>query len=121
VFTRRSITLTDALLVASPSSSSICVSQLIILDYCTNNVYRFPYPRSNPLVLVQEVDCCRIISQQRMELLQRVPPTTEAINRIGTTAKYVSLVYCVYAQCLSTVLSSTVNVFASNNLQCFDT
>eukprot|EP00953_Heterococcus_sp_UTEX-ZZ885_P041258 21058-Heterococcus_DN1.PRE.1 len=45
----------------------------------------FPYPRSNPLVLVQEVDCCRIISQQRMELLQRVPPTTEAINRIGST------------------------------------
>jgi Vps16, N-terminal region len=59
-------------------------------------LYRFPYPRSNPLVLVQEVDCCRIISQQRMELLQRVPPTTEAINRIGTTAMYtIASILCV--------------------------
>ena len=47
----------------------------------------FPYA-AEPLVLVPEVDCCRLWTggrEGRCEVLQRVPVATEAIHRIGST------------------------------------
>ncbi|ETW04917.1 hypothetical protein H310_04019 [Aphanomyces invadans] len=39
-----------------------------------------------PVVLSQEVDCCRIYSSSSHEVLMRVPRATEDIKRIGSTA-----------------------------------
>ncbi len=43
------------------------------------------FPYSEPLALVPEVDCCRVLTTGACEMLQRVPPSTEAIHRIGST------------------------------------
>ncbi|CAM9293597.1 unnamed protein product [Phaeothamnion confervicola] len=45
----------------------------------------FPYPAHAPLLLSPEPDCCRVVSPDACEVLQRVPAATEAINRIGST------------------------------------
>eukprot|EP00638_Chattonella_subsalsa_P017450 CAMPEP_0117825468 /NCGR_PEP_ID=MMETSP0949-20121206/5502_1 /TAXON_ID=44440 /ORGANISM="Chattonella subsalsa, Strain CCMP2191" /LENGTH=341 /DNA_ID=CAMNT_0005665461 /DNA_START=44 /DNA_END=1065 /DNA_ORIENTATION=- len=44
---------------------------------------RFPYQES--LALVPEADCCRVFTPHSCELLQRVPASTEAISKIGST------------------------------------
>jgi hypothetical protein len=38
-----------------------------------------------PLYLIPELDCCRIVTSQACELLQRVPGPIESIHRIGST------------------------------------
>lgn len=43
----------------------------------------FPYEGS--VQLIAERDCCRIITSTTCEILQRVPSTTEAIRKIGST------------------------------------
>lgn len=43
------------------------------------------YPYDMAVSLVSEPDCCRIITSTSCEMLQRVPPSTEAIKRIGST------------------------------------
>jgi vacuolar protein sorting-associated protein 16 len=43
------------------------------------------YPYGGPVTLVSEPDCCRIITSNSCEILQRVPQSTEAIRRIGST------------------------------------
>lgn len=43
------------------------------------------FPYNTPLYVVPEADCCRIVTSTRCELLQRVPASTEAIRRIGST------------------------------------
>lgn len=43
----------------------------------------FPYDGS--VQLIAEHDCCRILTSNSCEVLQRVPPSTEAIRKIGST------------------------------------
>jgi vacuolar protein sorting-associated protein 16 len=43
------------------------------------------YPYDGAVALVSEPDCCRIVTSSSCEMLQRVPPSTEAIKRIGST------------------------------------
>lgn len=45
---------------------------------------RFPYPQTESLYLVAEMDCCRVLTDSAVEILQRVPPTTAAMLRIGS-------------------------------------
>eukprot|EP00934_Nitzschia_sp_Nitz4_P006298 Nitzschia sp. Nitz4//scaffold126_size65214//3825//7324//NITZ4_006145-RA/size65214-snap-gene-0.55-mRNA-1//-1//CDS//3329534656//6288//frame0 len=45
---------------------------------------RFPYEQQGNLYLIPEMDCCRVISDASVELLQRVPPATALLLRIGS-------------------------------------
>ena len=45
---------------------------------------RFPYPQTESLYLLPEIDCCRVLTDSAVEILQRVPPTTAAMLRIGS-------------------------------------
>jgi hypothetical protein len=44
---------------------------------------KFTYP--TPFALIPEVDCCRVITSDGCELLQRVPGPIESIHQIGST------------------------------------
>jgi hypothetical protein len=43
----------------------------------------FPYEDS--IQIISEQDCCRIVSSYGCEIIQRVPPSTESIKKIGST------------------------------------
>lgn len=43
------------------------------------------FPYSGMFHLVAEPDCCRVITASSCDMLQRVPPSTEVIRRIGST------------------------------------
>lgn len=45
---------------------------------------RFPYENQGNLYLIPEIDCCRVISDVAVEVLQRVPPATALLLRIGS-------------------------------------
>lgn len=45
---------------------------------------RFPYENLENLYIVPEIDCCRIVTDYSVEILQRVPPPTAALLRIGS-------------------------------------
>lgn len=45
---------------------------------------RFPYEGTENLYLIPEIDCCRVITDSSVELLQRVPPATALLLRIGS-------------------------------------
>jgi hypothetical protein len=45
---------------------------------------RFPYEDVGNLYLIPEVDCCRVITDLSVEILQRVPPQTALLLRIGS-------------------------------------
>ncbi|KAL7575766.1 hypothetical protein ACA910_003096 [Epithemia clementina (nom. ined.)] len=45
---------------------------------------RFPYNNTNSVHLVPEMDACRVITDSTVELLQRVPPMTANLLRIGS-------------------------------------
>jgi hypothetical protein len=45
---------------------------------------RFPYENQGNLYLIPEVDCCRVVTDVSVELLQRVPPATALLLRIGS-------------------------------------
>jgi len=45
---------------------------------------RFPFDNAENLYIIPEVDCCRVITDHSVELLQRVPPVTAALMRIGS-------------------------------------
>lgn len=45
---------------------------------------RFPYENQGNLYLVPEIDCCRVITDVAVEVLQRVPPATALLLRIGS-------------------------------------
>lgn len=45
---------------------------------------RFPFDNVENLYIIPEVDCCRVITDHSVEILQRVPPTTAALMRIGS-------------------------------------
>eukprot|EP00536_Pseudo-nitzschia_multiseries_P008325 jgi/Psemu1/296870/fgenesh1_pm.210_\ len=45
---------------------------------------RFPYENHGNLYLIPEIDCCRVVSDMSVELLQRVPPATALLLRIGS-------------------------------------
>ena len=45
---------------------------------------RFPYETHGNIYLIPEVDCCRVITDVSVELLQRVPPATALLLRIGS-------------------------------------
>eukprot|EP00980_Cylindrotheca_fusiformis_P019550 scaffold6776_cov124-Cylindrotheca_fusiformis.AAC.5 len=45
---------------------------------------RFPYENKGNLYLIPEVDCCRVVTDVSVELLQRVPPATALLLRIGS-------------------------------------
>ena len=45
---------------------------------------RFPYENHGNLYLIPEIDCCRVISDTSVEMLQRVPPATALLLRIGS-------------------------------------
>jgi len=45
---------------------------------------RFPFENHGNLYLIPEIDCCRVVSDTSVELLQRVPPATALLLRIGS-------------------------------------
>jgi hypothetical protein len=45
---------------------------------------RFPYESTENLHIVPELDCCRVITDHCVEILQRVPAATAALLRIGS-------------------------------------
>jgi vacuolar protein sorting-associated protein 16 len=45
---------------------------------------RFPFDSAENLYIIPEVDCCRVITDHSVEILQRVPPATAALMRIGS-------------------------------------
>lgn len=45
---------------------------------------RFPYENQGNVYLIPEIDCCRVITDAAVELLQRVPPATALLLRIGS-------------------------------------
>lgn len=45
---------------------------------------RFPYENRGNLYLIPEVDCCRVVTDVAVEVLQRVPPATALLLRIGS-------------------------------------
>jgi vacuolar protein sorting-associated protein 16 len=45
---------------------------------------RFPYNGIQNLFLCPEMDCCRVITDESVEILQRVPPATAAMMQIGS-------------------------------------
>jgi vacuolar protein sorting-associated protein 16 len=45
---------------------------------------RFPYEGMEHVFLLPEMDCCRVITDTSVEILQRVPPTTALLLRIGS-------------------------------------
>lgn len=45
---------------------------------------RFPYQGMQNVYLLPEMDCCRVISDSSVEILQRVPPATALLLRIGS-------------------------------------
>lgn len=45
---------------------------------------RFPYEGTENVYLIPEVDCCRVITDTSVEILQRVPPATALLLRIGS-------------------------------------
>ena len=50
------------------------------------------YTYGEGLCILQEVDCLRIVTRDKVEILQRVPATTDAICRIGSFAPAAMLV-----------------------------
>lgn len=50
------------------------------------------YTYTDTLCILQEVDCLRILTKDKVEILQRVPATTDAICRIGSFAPSAMLV-----------------------------
>jgi hypothetical protein len=65
-------------------------SHLSFLQFCLDRVgpygdwLRFPYPQTESLYLLPEIDCCRVLTDTAVGILQRVPPTTAAMLRIGS-------------------------------------
>jgi vacuolar protein sorting-associated protein 16 len=45
---------------------------------------RFPYEGTENVFLLPEMDCCRVITDSAVEILQRVPPATALLMRIGS-------------------------------------
>lgn len=45
---------------------------------------RFPYLDSENVFLIPEMDCCRVLTDSSVEILQRVPPCTALLLRIGS-------------------------------------
>jgi vacuolar protein sorting-associated protein 16 len=45
---------------------------------------RFPYEGMDNVFLLPEIDSCRVITDNSVEILQRVPPTTAQLLRIGS-------------------------------------
>eukprot|EP00543_Licmophora_paradoxa_P010410 CAMPEP_0202477846 /NCGR_PEP_ID=MMETSP1360-20130828/94152_1 /ASSEMBLY_ACC=CAM_ASM_000848 /TAXON_ID=515479 /ORGANISM="Licmophora paradoxa, Strain CCMP2313" /LENGTH=795 /DNA_ID=CAMNT_0049105103 /DNA_START=45 /DNA_END=2432 /DNA_ORIENTATION=- len=45
---------------------------------------RFPYENIENLHIIPEIDCCRVITDNAVDILQRVPPATAALLRIGS-------------------------------------
>ncbi len=45
---------------------------------------RFPYENVDHVHLSAEMDCCRVLTDQSVEILQRVPPNTANMLRIGS-------------------------------------
>ena len=45
---------------------------------------RFPYEDVGNVYLVPELDCCRVVTDVSVEVLQRVPPATALLLRIGS-------------------------------------
>lgn len=45
---------------------------------------RFPYEGTENVFLLPEMDCCRVITDSSVEILQRVPPATALLLRIGS-------------------------------------
>jgi hypothetical protein len=45
---------------------------------------RFPFQEVENLFLIPEIDCCRVVTDSSVELLQRVPPATALLLRIGS-------------------------------------
>lgn len=45
---------------------------------------RIPYQNCENLYILPEIDCCRVVTDTTMEILQRVPPATAQLLRIGS-------------------------------------
>lgn len=76
-----------------PNSMKWCGEDSVVLHWKNLGVLmvgpygdwlRFPYENSENLYLIPEVDCCRVITDSSVEILQRVPPATALLLRIGS-------------------------------------
>lgn len=45
---------------------------------------RFPFDGHDNVYLIPEIDCCRVLTDNSVEILQRVPPATALLLRIGS-------------------------------------
>mmetsp|Transcript_17132 Transcript_17132/g.25327 ORF Transcript_17132/g.25327 Transcript_17132/m.25327 type:complete len:1041 (+) Transcript_17132:101-3223(+) len=45
---------------------------------------RFPFENTENVWIVPEIDCCRVVTDNSIEILQRVPPATAALLRMGS-------------------------------------
>lgn len=52
---------------------------------CERDMSRFSYPPEATVLLAPDSDCCKIFTDKECELVQRVPPASEAISQIGST------------------------------------
>lgn len=76
-----------------PSSMEWCGEDSVVLHWKNLGVLmvgpygdwiRFPYNGIQNLYLCPEMDCCRVITDESVEILQRVPPATAAMMQIGS-------------------------------------
>ncbi|GKY95195.1 hypothetical protein MPSEU_000482700 [Mayamaea pseudoterrestris] len=45
---------------------------------------RFPYEGTENVYIIPEIDCCRVVTDSAVEILQRVPPVTAQLLRLGS-------------------------------------
>jgi len=79
--------------MSPPSSMKWCGEDSVVLHWKNLGVLmvgpygdwlRFPYEDSEHVFLVPEIDCCRVLTDTSVEFLQRVPPATALLLRIGS-------------------------------------
>jgi hypothetical protein len=78
---------------SSPLAMKWCGEDSVVLHWKTLGVLmvgpygdwlRFPYENTENVFLLPEIDCCRVITDSVVEILQRVPPATASLLRIGS-------------------------------------
>ena len=69
----------DAVLLYWPKTGIIVVGPF-------GSWIRFEYDSDEPLILMPEIDCCRVFSTRNLVILRRVSTAIETIRRVGSTA-----------------------------------
>jgi len=78
---------------ASPSEMKWCGEDSVVLHWKNLGILmvgpygdwlRFPYENSDNVYIISEIDSCRVVTDTSVEILQRVPPATALLLRIGS-------------------------------------